>query len=115
MNKIKKGDNVQIMTGRDSGRQGVVTRVFPALARITIAGLNQYKKHRKPQGDRPGEIVTLDRPIDIGKIALVCPLCKMPTRVGFLIQGGAKSRICRKCKGLIDAPKVSKVKSKKKS
>lgn len=112
MNKIKKGDQVQIMTGRDNGRQGAVTRVFPALAKVTIAGLNQYKKHRKPQGDRPGEIITLDRPIDIAKVALVCPKCKTPTRVGFLISGKIKSRICRKCKNLIDAPKVTKAKKK---
>lgn len=113
MNKIKKGDNVQIMTGRDNGRQGVVSQVYPAVAKVSIVGLNQYKKHRKPMGDRPGEIVTLDRPIDIAKIALVCPQCKTPTRVGFLINGETKSRICKKCKGLIDAPKVTKVKTKK--
>lgn len=105
MNKIKKNDNVQIMTGRDKGRQGVVSQVLPEAAKVVIAGLNQYKKHRKPMGDRAGEIITLDRPIDIAKIALICPLCKTPTRVGFLVSGETKSRICKKCKGLIDAPK----------
>lgn len=96
--KIKKGDLVAVTVGKDSGRTGKIERVYPAQGVVLIAGINQYKKHRKAQGgNKPGEIVTLDRPIDVAKVALVCPKCKQPTRVGYRIQDDKKIRVCRKC------------------
>jgi len=73
--KIKKGDVVKITAGKDRGREGKVERVWAD--KILIPGVNQYKKHVKPQGEgRPGEIVTLPRPLPVGNVALVCPKCK---------------------------------------
>ena len=96
--KIKKGDTVIITGGKDRGRQGKVEKVFPKNRTVLIPGINQYKKHRKKAGpDRPGEIITLDRPVSLAKIALICPKCKQPTRVGFTAVGDKKSRVCRKC------------------
>lgn len=107
--KIKKGDLVQVMVGKDHGRQGRVERVWPKEGTILLPGVNQYKRHRKPQGEnRPGEIVTLDRPIGVAKVALVCPKCKQVTRVGWRIVGGRKERVCRKCDLAIDTKKSKK-------
>ena len=110
--KIKKGDLVAVTVGKDSGRTGKIERVYPAQGAVLIVGINQYKKHRKAQGEnKPGEIVTLDRPIDVAKVALVCPRCKQQTRVGYRIQGDKKIRVCRKCDQDID--EVAKAKKKK--
>jgi len=98
--KIKKGDVVKITAGKDRGREGKVERVWAD--KILIPGVNQYKKHVKPQGEgRPGEIVTLPRPLPVGNVALVCPKCKQQTRVGYKFINEKKVRICRKCKNEI--------------
>lgn len=107
--KIKKGDLVQVTVGKDKGRQGRVERVWPKEGTILIPGVNQYKRHRQPQGEkRPGEVVTLDRPISGAKVALVCPKCKQATRVGFRLVSGKKERVCRKCDMIIDEAKTPK-------
>ena len=100
--KLKKGDLVQVTVGKDSGRQGRIARVFLDRGAILVPGINQYKKHRKPQGEnRPGEIITLDRPLAVAKVALVCPKCKQLTRIGYRVGGLEKVRICRKCDSAI--------------
>lgn len=100
--KIKKGDTVVMLSGKDRGREAKVEKVLVKENRLLLPGLNQYKKHRKPAQGQPGEIVTLSRPVTVAKVALVCPKCKKPTRVGFQISGDKKLRICRKCKAQID-------------
>lgn len=95
--KIKKGDTILVTIGKDKGREGKVERVF-AEGKVLVTGVNQYKKHVKPSEGRAGEIVTLSRPLDVAKVALVCPKCKRPTRVGYEIKSKKKVRICRKCK-----------------
>lgn len=110
--KLHKGDKIIVTAGKDRGREGVVERTWKEAARVLIPGLNQYKKHRKPQGENhPGEILTLSRPLPIGNVALVCPKCKQPTRVGYRLAGDKKVRICRKCDMEID--NNSKVKTQK--
>jgi large subunit ribosomal protein L24 len=107
--KLKKGDTILITAGRDKGRSGQVERIYPETELVLVPGMNQYKKHRKPQGqDRPGEIVTLSRPLSMGSLALMCPKCKLPTRVGYRLDGDKKIRICRKCKNDIDSAVVKK-------
>ncbi len=101
--KIKKGDLVQILAGKDRGRQGKVERVVLKTQEVVIAGLNQYKKHKKPQGEnKPGEIVVIDRPYTVAKVALVCPKCKQQTRIGYKWSEDKKIRVCRKCDAVID-------------
>lgn len=98
--KIKKGDLVKVTAGKDKGREGKAERVW--IDKILVPGVNQYKKHVKSQGEgRPGEIVTLPRPLPIGNVALVCPKCKQQTRVGYKFINDKKVRICRKCKNEI--------------
>jgi large subunit ribosomal protein L24 len=101
--KIKKGDTVLVTTGKDRGKQGKVERIFPQEGTVLLPGINQYKKHRKPQGEsRSGEILTLDRPLVVSKVSLICPRCKQPTRVGYKFINNKKVRVCRKCDADID-------------
>ena len=96
--KIKKGDLVQVMVGKDRGRQVKVDRVELKKQTVFLAGVNQYKKHRKSQAkDQPGEIVTLNRPVKTANVAVVCSKCKQITRVGYKWVERKKIRICRKC------------------
>jgi large subunit ribosomal protein L24 len=102
--KLRKGDQIIVTAGKDRGRTGQVEQVFPLEMRVLVPGVNQYKKHRKPQGEnRPGEIVTLSRPLNMGNIAMICPKCKLPTRIGIRLDGDKKIRICRKCKNDLDS------------
>lgn len=99
--KLHKGDTVLVTAGKSRGRQEKIEKVFPKKGEVLVPGVNQYKKHVKPQGDRPGDIVTLSRPLNISKVALICPACKLPTRVGFKVEGDKKVRVCRKCDAVI--------------
>jgi len=97
MNKIKKGDNVKILAGKDSGKTGTVDRVLVKTDKVIVAGANIYKRSVKKMGDTQGGIIDLVKPMNISNVALVCPNCKKITRVGFKIEGKEKIRICRKC------------------
>lgn len=109
--KIKNKDTIIVTAGKDHGRQGVVTRVLPQDSAVVIEGLNQYKRHIKPSQGKKGDIVTVSRPLDVSKVALVCPKCKQPTRVGYRFVDEKKLRVCRKCNMDIDGS--DKVTSKK--
>lgn len=96
--KLKKGDKIKIVTGKDKGKEGTVERVFPADGRVLVPGLNMFKRHMKPRGEgKPGGIVDVARPLVVAKVALVCSKCKKITRVGYKIIGDKKVRVCRKC------------------
>lgn len=113
MQKIKVGDKVKIMVGKDSGREGSVERILPDQGKVVIPNMNMYKKHVKnlPTGQKGG-IFDLARPIDISKVALVCPHCKKTTRVGFKFIAEKKKRICKKCAREIDIKAKAKTKKK---
>jgi large subunit ribosomal protein L24 len=101
--KLKKNDNILVTAGKDKGKSGKIEKVFTQESLVLIPNVNQYKKHRKPQGEgKPGEILTLSRPLPVGNVALVCPKCKQPTRVGFRFDKEKKVRVCRKCDADID-------------
>ena len=97
MRKIKKGDNVVVLTGRDKGKRGDVSRVFAD--HVLVAGVNQVKKHQRPnpmKGEQGG-IVTKEMPIHVSNVALWCSKCGA-TRVGYRFdENGKKIRICRRC------------------
>jgi len=96
--KFRKGDEVKITGGKDKGKTGKIEKVFPKLHRVLVPAINMYKKHVKPRDPRrPAGIIDIVRPLPVGSIALICPKCKKPTRIGFLITDGKKVRICRKC------------------
>ncbi|HUC02007.1 MAG TPA: 50S ribosomal protein L24 [Candidatus Paceibacterota bacterium] len=100
--KLKKGDNVKIMSGKDRGKTGVIMTAFPGSDRITIDGLNVFKKRSKPrtQGEK-GQIVAVSRPMAASKVMIICPNCKAPTRLGGRTEGSRKVRYCKKCQATI--------------
>jgi large subunit ribosomal protein L24 len=100
--KLRKGDQVKMMSGKDAGKTGKVITALPAEGRITVEGLNLFKKRSKPrkQGEK-GQTVEVPRPFPASRAQLVCASCKEATRVGYRIEGNAKIRYCKKCKAAI--------------
>ncbi len=96
--KIKKGDKIKIIAGKDKGREGVVEKALPKQRKVVVTGLNLYKKHVRPRREgEKGGIIEVARPLDVAKVALICPKCKKVTRVGYKIEGKEKFRICLNC------------------
>ena len=102
--KIKKGDRVQVLAGRDKGKRGDVIRVVPEENRAFVQGVNMVKRHQKPQGmGKPGGIVEKEGPIDISNLALLDPKSDKPTRVGFkVLEDGRKVRVAKASGEVID-------------
>lgn len=100
--KIKKGDTVKIISGKDRGKSGKVLKVDSKKRLIIVEGLNLVKKHKRPkrQGEK-GEIIMVSRPISASKVLIICPNCNRPTRSGYSFTDAKKLRHCKKCKGLI--------------
>lgn len=95
--KIKKGDEVIVLTGRDKGTKGEVLSVMPAKNRVIVQGVNKVKKHQKPTQFAPGGIVEKELSIHASNVALVDPKSGAPTRVGYkTLANGEKVRIARK-------------------
>ena len=96
--KIKKGDLVKMLAGKDSGKTGKVLRVDPTAGKTTIEGLNLMKKHKRPRKEgEKGQRVEIPRAVNISNVALVCPKCGKTTRVGYKSTGEKKFRVCKKC------------------
>lgn len=96
--KLQRGDEVIVTVGKDSGKKGRIEQVLPKENRVLVAGVNIYKKHMKARSQtQPGGIIDMVRPLPVTNVALVCPNCGKPTRIGMAIGGDTKKRICRKC------------------
>jgi large subunit ribosomal protein L24 len=102
MQKFKVGDQVKITAGKDKDRTGKIEKIFPKKNKVLIPGVNIYKKHVKGAEGRKAGIYEIPRPLDFAKIALICPKCKKPTRVGLKLVEQNKLRVCKKCKKEID-------------
>lgn len=99
MNKIKSNDNVFVLAGKDKGKQGQVRKVMPKENRAIVTGINMVKKHQRPRTmQQTGGIIEMEAPIHISNLALICPNCGRPTRVGIHIETEKKVRYCKKCK-----------------
>lgn len=95
---IKKGDKVQIISGKDRGKQGTVLRAFPAESKIIVEGVAIVKKAVRPtQQNQQGGIVSQEAKIHASNAMLVCPECGQATRVGHEKDGKNKLRVCKKC------------------
>ncbi len=97
--KIHKGDQVKVVTGKESGKTGKVLRVDTESHRVVLERLNMVKKHTKPNPKKnpQGGVIEREAAIDVSNVMLVCPACGQPTRVGFrLLEGGGKIRTCRR-------------------
>ena len=97
--KIRKGDQVKVVSGKEAGKAGKVMRVDVADGRVVVEHLNMVKKHTKPNPKKnpQGGVIEHEAPIDASNVMLVCPACGQPTRVGYrLLDDGGKVRKCRR-------------------
>ncbi len=103
MFKIKKGDTVEIIKGKDRGKKAKVLKVFPSERRAIVEGISLAKKHRrKTREDQQGGIVSIEMPINLSNLMLFCKNCNRRARAGFIIlKDGTKSRVCKRCKEVI--------------
>jgi large subunit ribosomal protein L24 len=101
--KIRKGDRVRVLSGKDKGKEGEVMRSLPREGKVIVDGVNVARKSQRPtRSTQQGGIIDKDMPIQVSNVALVCPSCGKPTRVGFKIDAsGTKARVCKKCGGEI--------------
>lgn len=110
--KIKKGDKIVVLAGKDKGKTGNVERAFLKTAEVIVGGINIVKKHVKVSKKNPaGGVVEIARPLKVGKVALVCPSCGKITRVGYIKTGKEKNRVCKKC-GKVIAARTKEMKEK---
>ena len=96
--RIKKGDSVKILAGKDNGKSGVVEAVLRIQGKAVVKGMNIAKKHVKPSRKYPtGGIIDLNRGINISNLSLICPNCGKTTRIAYTLEKEAKIRTCKKC------------------
>ena len=99
--KLRKGDEVVVLSGKDIGKRGTITRVMPDRDKVIVtgtAGVNVVKRHQKPRGaTMQGGIIDKDMPLHISNVAIVCTSCGKHTRIGYRFEGDTKLRVCRKC------------------
>ena len=96
--RVKKGDTVKVLSGKDKGKTGEVLEVIPGTEKVIVKGINVRKKHVKPrkQGEEGG-IIPVECAIHASKVNVVCPKCGKATRIGYEIEKDQKVRVCKKC------------------
>lgn len=100
--KIKKGDSVIVLSGKDKGQGGKVLHVFPKDDLLLVEGINIRKRHRRARkAGEKGSIIQMPTPLSGSKVMIKCPNCSKPSRVGIKIEGGVRKRFCKKCKSEI--------------
>lgn len=106
MNRIKKGDTVQVITGEDKDVRGEVLRVLVKDNRVVVSKVNMVTKHQSAQragrSQMQGGRIQFEAPIHVSNVMLVCPKCDQATRVGYAVVDDRKVRVCRKCDAVID-------------
>lgn len=96
--KLKKGDTVLIISGKDKGKKAKILKSFPKEDRILVEGVNLRKKHQKPKkGGEKGQIIQLPASINVSNAQIICSKCGKPTRISLKVEGDKKLRICKKC------------------
>ena len=102
--KIKKGDQVMVISGKEKGKTGKVSRVIPERGAVIVEKLNMVKRHVRPSPKyRHGGIIEKEAPIHISNVMIICEKCKGPVRVGKkILEDGGKVRYCKKCGEVID-------------
>ncbi|MDD5347145.1 MAG: 50S ribosomal protein L24 [Candidatus Omnitrophica bacterium] len=103
MLKVKKGDTVVVIKGKDRGKKGKVINVFGEERRALVEAVNMVKKHRRQaRQDQQGGITSVEAPIRIANLMVLCKGCNRPARIGFIVgKDGLKQRFCKKCKGVL--------------
>lgn len=104
--KIKTGDNVKVLSGKDRGKMGKVIQILEDKRTrsrfVVVEGVNMVKKHLRARQGESGRVIELSAPLPIGKVMLVDPKSGKPTRVGYLQEGGSKRRVAKRSKELLD-------------
>lgn len=100
--KIKKGDVILMLAGRNRGKKGKVLKAFPAKGMLVAEGIKVAKRHQRPSRNFQGGIIERPMPFPASQAMLVCPRCSKPTRVGSREVDGKKVRACKKCSEIID-------------
>lgn len=95
--KIKKGDKVKIILGKDRGKEGTVEYVLVKDNRLFVGGANLYKRHVKKMQGTEGGIIDIPKSLNVSNVVLICPNCSKPTRVGAKLTDKTKVRVCKKC------------------
>jgi large subunit ribosomal protein L24 len=96
--RIKKGDRVRVIAGKDLGKEGDVMAVLPKSNKVIVDGVNVARKHqRATRATMQAGIIDKDMPIHASNVMVVCPSCDKPTRIGYQGEGHDKTRVCRKC------------------
>jgi large subunit ribosomal protein L24 len=97
--KVKKGDSVLIIAGKDKGKTGKIMKALPKEAKVLIEGINLRKKHTRPKREgEKGQVVEVPAALDVSDVKMICPKCGKVTRIGYKIEKDIKKRICKKCK-----------------
>lgn len=100
---VKKGDKVQVISGKDKGKQGVILESYPKKERVLVEGVNMVKKHSKPSQANPqGGIINQEAPIHVSNVMPLDPKTKTPTRVGYQVIDGKKVRVAKKSGEVLD-------------
>ncbi len=100
--KLKKGDEIKVVAGKDKGKTGKIEKVFAKIDKVLIPGINEYKKHLKGNGyGQKSEIITISKSLPVANVMFLCPKCHEMARIGYGIEGDKKVRICKKCKSTI--------------
>ncbi len=102
--KIRKNDNVLVITGKDRGKKGKVRFAYPRKKQVIVEGVNFIKKHSKARGAvRQAGIIDLEAPLDVSNVMLVCSKCNKPSRIGMRrLEDGRRVRFCRSCQEVLD-------------
>jgi large subunit ribosomal protein L24 len=98
--RLRKGDEIMVITGKDRGKRGRVQEVRPTDLTVIVAGLNIAKRHTKanPSKNQKGGIIEQPMPLGLGKVMVVCPHCGKPTRIAHRVDDdGTKERVCKQC------------------
>ena len=102
MARLKKGDTVAVLSGKDRGKTGKIIRMVAAEGAAVVEQLNLVTHfERRTSAEQPGGIIKREAPITLDRLALVCRRCAKPTRVGFVINGEEKQRICKRCREVV--------------
>jgi large subunit ribosomal protein L24 len=94
--KIKKGDNVIVLAGKNKGQKAKVLRALPSQDKVIVEGVNVVKKHQKPSAGKKGTTVEKTLPIHVSNVAVIDPKDNKPTRIGFKVEGDKKVRIAKR-------------------
>ncbi|EKD48366.1 MAG: 50S ribosomal protein L24 [uncultured bacterium] len=112
--KIKTGDNVVVIAGKDKGKTGKVMRVMAKKNAIVVEKVNIKTRHIRKTTTRKGEKIRFEAPINASNVKVVCPHCKKAVRIGYKIgKDNIKRRLCKKCTETVDQPIIAKSKKKK--